>query len=490
MTPQALDSSKGEWSHESVFDGFDNGVGSLAFSHNGRHISVAALGYGGFKITDAASGEGRRAFGDERGLSWLIKYSPDGSQVATASHGSVMLWSSATETLLQTLNCQKACLAAAFSRNGRQLAAALGDGSIKLWDLATGSLLMTLQNGSSERVYMDHNSAPAVAFSPDGSQLALARMKPWVEIWNPATGVLLRKLLLQGNSMTCSVAYSPDGSQLAASSDYDGVEIWNPATGEQLRTLRCEGFSRTVAYSPDGDRLASGSRDAVLVWNPTTGVLLQTLSCSECVKTVAFSRDGSQLAVGTSEGLVQLWKREKIDPEPRQMHSLPARAVFRGLFRGQKNKTRQADREQQHIETMRRIEALRDEVGRVKLSPADMDRQQYDGLSLPQVLVAFLNQFRPRGSSLEAGDRRKLQEILAFRHSLIPEEEQRERELIIALSADLNSRFEKEEGQRRAERQEMERWGRRCEEELQERVRRERERRERERAEGAPRTGE
>ncbi len=70
-----------------------------------------------------------------------------------------------------------------------------------------------------------------------------------------------------------SVAYQPDGSRLATGGDDGVVRIWDCATGEQLHTLTGHtGVVRSVAYQPDGTRLATGGDDGVVrIWDSATG---------------------------------------------------------------------------------------------------------------------------------------------------------------------------------------------------------------------------
>src|SRR5204863_463391 len=72
----------------------------------------------------------------------------------------------------------------------------------------------------------------------------------------------------------------------------------------------------TVAFSPDGQWLASGSRDQTArLWNlagqPPVGEILQAMSA---VKRVAFSPDGKTLATGTEDGKIRLWDRATRKP--------------------------------------------------------------------------------------------------------------------------------------------------------------------------------
>src|SRR5271154_4444846 len=79
---------------------------------------------------------------------------------------------------------------------------------------------------------------------------------------------------LEGHSDSVySVAFSPDGSRLASGSNDRTVRVWNTATGQVKQTLKGHSNSvRSVAFSPDGSRLASGSDDrTVRVWNIVTG---------------------------------------------------------------------------------------------------------------------------------------------------------------------------------------------------------------------------
>ncbi len=187
--------------------------------------------------------------------------------------------------------------------DGQTLAFTSPDHRIRLWHL----------NSSGDRA-TPRGHAPfeawAVAFSPDGRILATAGDDHLIRFWDPHTGAELVPPRGHGSLVT-SIAWSPDGSTLASGSmDRERpLCLWRVATGTRTDLKGHTGRVRVVAFSPDGRLLATGGDDRTTrLWDPSLGC--QTLELhghTEAVAAVSFSPDGQTLATGGLDGRILSW---------------------------------------------------------------------------------------------------------------------------------------------------------------------------------------
>ncbi|MBN4000556.1 serine/threonine-protein kinase [Nostoc sp. LPT] len=246
-----------------------------------------------------------------------IAISPDGYTLASASDDkNIKLWDLNSKKVLASLSGHsQAVKSVTFSPDGQILATASDDKTIKLWEIETLKEICTLLGHS--------HAVKSVAFSPNRQILASGSWDKTVKLWDVNTGTEICTIIghqLQVNS----VAFSPQG-QLLASASYDRtIRLWQIAAlkGSQrelqnrpcyslLSTLSGHAWAvLTVAFSPDGQILATGSDDnTIKLWEVNTGQLICTLvGHSWSVVAVAFTADGETLLSASCDKTVKLWR--------------------------------------------------------------------------------------------------------------------------------------------------------------------------------------
>ena len=148
----------------------------------------------------------------------------------------------------------------------------------------------------------------AIAYSPEGTQFAVAS---GIGIWVYDADTYEPLALLTGHkSRVSTLQYSPNGQTLASGSRDHTVRLWDTDTGQLKFTLAGHlDLVTAVAYAPDGDTLVSGSRDnTVRLWNTNTGTLKMILAGhTHWIGAVAYSPDGNTLVSAGEDTTIRLW---------------------------------------------------------------------------------------------------------------------------------------------------------------------------------------
>ncbi|KAI7830225.1 WD40-repeat-containing domain protein [Gamsiella multidivaricata] len=115
-----------------------------------------------------------------------------------------------------------------------------------------------------------------------------------------------------------SVAYSPSGQQIASGSHDNTVRLWDAETGAPGPIL--SGHTkpvRSMVYSPSGQQIASGSQDkTVRLWDAQTGAPGPILRHTSYIMSVVYSPSGQQIASGIYDHTVRLWNVQTGAPGP------------------------------------------------------------------------------------------------------------------------------------------------------------------------------
>jgi WD40 repeat protein len=309
--------------------GHDLGVRSLAFSPNGTALasggedSTIALWdlRGQQRLSRPIAGSGRPA---------SLAFSPDGVTVTaggdvdpfdsqSVTPKSVIRWDVRTRQQVDaTIDVSHKVVSLALAPDGRTLATGDPDGGILLRDATTGRSV-------GPRLTGHRNWVSSLAFSPDGRLLASSSLAvgpnadlnatTTVIVWDVRTHRRLGEPLVGHRDHVLDVAFSPDGKLLATASADGTVILWDvparrrvgePLTGHGTNLPESQfgptgrlGYDvSSLAFSPDGKLLASGSYDdTVILWDTRTRRPIgEPLTVADDVLDVAFSPDGRMLA--------------------------------------------------------------------------------------------------------------------------------------------------------------------------------------------------
>jgi WD40 repeat protein len=132
---------------------------------------------------------------------------------------------------------------------------------------------------------------------------------------NAEPDFMLERSLKGHSGWVTTIAFSPDGKRLASGSWDQTVKLWEPSTGQQLSTSKMKEI-QALAFSRDGRWLAiENSSNTVTLRDATTGQEIRALASdkpleplgSNWVYSIAFSPDGQWLAAGLDDKTVRLW---------------------------------------------------------------------------------------------------------------------------------------------------------------------------------------
>jgi WD40 repeat protein len=279
-------------------------VRSIAYSRDGKTLATASEDRT-IRLWRTSDGARLRTLWGHQDRVDSVAFSPDGNSLASGSYDQTLrLWQVADGAALGVLeSSEPKVVSVAFSRDGATIASVSDDNTIRLWHLGAGVPLRTLR-GQGDQVI-------SVAFSPDGSTLASQANDATVQLWRLRDGVVLRRFGTGDESSIPSVAFTPDGTSVVWGSE-QAVWIGRLCDPAPPRVVKRPACGESVTLSPDGTTLACAKTSingVIKLLRASDGVVLHTLRGEPgWVKSVAFSPDGKTLATGSDDKTILLWR--------------------------------------------------------------------------------------------------------------------------------------------------------------------------------------
>ncbi len=242
---------------------------------------------------------------------WSVVLTQDGRHVVSGGQdATVRLWDIQTGKLVHTFIGHEGPVygLVATSDGRRVFSVSDRDSAVRVWDVEAGTALNTLTPNSLHTI--------AIAITPDDCYVITGGDDGKDRVWDIGHSVIAR--IREQGAGVYSIAVSPDGAYLVSGSkralgrNPTGI-LWlrDLDTGSLLHTLHGhKGNVTRLVFTPESRFMISGGQDGdVHIWDVDSGTLLNTLSGhTSAILLLWVSHDGRYLVTGANDGTIRVWQ--------------------------------------------------------------------------------------------------------------------------------------------------------------------------------------